>query len=67
MGITAKNGDLISLTIIDPNTIPERINRLENLVYGLVNIIIKTNNPGDTVTITLYFPKPMPAEADWRT
>ena len=53
-------GDLVYLEAIDPSTISDTTNRPENLVYGLIEMKIKTNTTGGTVAVTFYLPMPVP-------
>jgi hypothetical protein len=55
-------GDLVYLEAIDPSTISDTTNRPENLVYGLIEIKIKSNTIGGTVKVTFYLPMPAPDE-----
>jgi hypothetical protein len=66
MGIKIDSDDhLISLTPIDPNTITETTNRSETFMYGLVDLGIKVNDPGDTAIITIHLPGPAPEGYRW--
>ena len=58
-------GNITSLSAIDPDTIEDTTNRPENLIYGLIDMQIKADNVGGTVTLTYYLPSPAPDEYYW--
>ena len=58
-------GNLVSLKIIDPQTIADTKNRPDDLIYGLLDMTIKTDTVGGTVTLTVYLPNPAPDYYTW--
>ena len=64
MGMSTNNGTVTSVTPVDPAT-ANNINKPTNMVYGLVDMQIKVNKPGDTAVVTFYLPSPAPAGYKW--
>jgi hypothetical protein len=58
-------GNCVSLSAIDPSTITDTTNRPEDLIYGLINIQIKTSTVGGTAAVTIYLPDPAPYGYEW--
>jgi PKD repeat protein len=58
-------GNCVSLSAVDPSTITNTTNKPENLIYGLINMVIKTDTVGGTVKLTFYLPTPAPDEYKW--
>lgn len=58
-------GNCVSLSAIDPSTIADTTNRPENLIYGLIDMQIRTDTVGGTVTLTFYLPSPAPDGYKW--
>ena len=58
-------GNLTKLNCIDPDTITDTTNKPRNLIYGLVDLEIKVDTPGDTATVTLYLPQSAPEGYKW--
>lgn len=58
-------GNYISLYPIEPSTIPNTPDKPENLIYGLIDMKIKTDTPGGTVAVTFYLPTPAPDGYVW--
>ncbi len=65
MGMRATGGALTSITTIDPGTLPGSTNKPTNMVYGLVDVQINVNNPGDAATVTVFLPSPAPQGYRW--
>jgi hypothetical protein len=67
MGIaTDENSSLVYLRAVDPAEIAETRNRPTNLDWsGLVEFVVKVQNPGDTATVTIYLQEPAPEGYDW--
>jgi len=60
-----KGGGLTSLYSRDPNIISDTKNRPDNLIYGLIDMEIKVNNPGDTAIAIIHLPDAVPDEYRW--
>ena len=58
-------GNCVSLSAVDPSTITNTTNKSENLIYGLINMEIKTDTVGGTVKLTFYLPTPAPDGYKW--
>lgn len=65
LGIRAANGALTSLIPLDTSTLTNNSNKPSNIIYGLVDLQVKVANPGDTATVTVFFPTPVPAGYKW--
>lgn len=60
-----RGGSLTKIYGINPDTIDTTANRPQSLKYGLVDLEIKVDAPGDSATVTLYLPAPAPEEYRW--
>jgi hypothetical protein len=58
-------GNCASLSAIDPSTIADTTNGPEDLIYGLIDIQIKTHTVGGTAFLTIYLPDPAPYGYKW--
>ena len=58
-------GSLIKLELIDPETLPNPSDTPEDLVYGLLDLQIKTDVPGGTATVIIHLANPAPDEYKW--
>ncbi|NIQ37675.1 MAG: hypothetical protein GTN81_03695 [Proteobacteria bacterium] len=66
MGLRVESGgNIVSLTAIDPSTIPEARNRPKRMIYGMVDMKIKSDTVGGTAHVTLYFPTAVPQGYKW--
>jgi len=65
IGVTVDNGSIVQLNFIDQSTIDDMVNKPDDLIYGLINIKIKVNNPGDTAFATFYLPEAAPPGYNW--
>jgi lysophospholipase L1-like esterase len=55
IGIKVESGgDYVSITAVDPATIPDSSDKPENLPCGLFDLLIKTDAVGGTVKVTFY-------------
>lgn len=50
---------------IDPGTIEDVIGKPDNLIFGLFDIEVAVDNPGDPATVTINLPEPAPAGYVW--
>jgi hypothetical protein len=65
-GVKEDNGGSFTrLAAIDPTTIPESLDKPENLILGLVDMEVKVNTPGATTTVTIYLTEPAPEGYTW--
>jgi K319L-like, PKD domain len=58
-------GSLTMIDTIDPDTIDDTTGKPQDLIYGLVDLEIAVDTPGDTATVTLYLPEPAPEGYTW--
>ena len=58
-------GNITSLNIVDPDTMADTTNMPNNLIYGLIDLRIKTDTPGETVKVTVYLSEPVPDDYFW--
>ncbi|MFC1867818.1 CFI-box-CTERM domain-containing protein [Thermodesulfobacteriota bacterium] len=66
VGITVDTGGAYtSLSAVDPVTLPDEPDMPEDLMYGLLDLKIKVNNPGDTATVTIHLSEPAPDGYSW--
>ncbi len=65
MGLKILNGNIISLSLINPATVYESLNRPQNFIYGMTDIEIKVNLPGATASIIFYLPESAPEGYKW--
>jgi hypothetical protein len=66
LGISlGSSGSLTRLKAVDPDTVSDAVDKPVNLIYGLVDIEIKVDIPGDTATVTLSLPEPAPSGYTW--
>ena len=59
------NGDLISLNTLEPSFITQNSNTPINMIYGLIDMKIKSKEKSGTVQVNIQFPKPIPKEYKW--
>lgn len=64
MGMSTINGTVTSISPVDPATTSDT-NKPFDLMYGLVDMQFKVNNPGDTAIVTVFLPAPAPAGYKW--
>ncbi|MBW2003246.1 MAG: hypothetical protein JRI72_01335, partial [Deltaproteobacteria bacterium] len=58
-------GNCVSLSAVDPSTITNITNKPENLIYGLINMQIRTDTVSGTVKLIFYLPTPAPDGYKW--
>lgn len=58
-------GRLTELEPMDPNTLPNPSAMPEDLIYGLLDLQVKTDVPGGTATIVIYLSNPAPDGYKW--
>ncbi len=63
--LTASGGSLVAITVIDPASITENAGRPDGFFGALFDIRAVVPNPGDTVTVSIEFDAPLPANATW--
>jgi hypothetical protein len=65
-GVKENNGGSFTrLEILDPAAMPATAGMPQNMLFGLIDMEIKVASPGDTTTVTIYLPAPVPAEHTW--
>jgi hypothetical protein len=57
--------DLVSITAVDPATIPESSDKPDNLPYGLFDLLIKADTVGGTAKVTFYLEEPAGPNDKW--
>lgn len=66
MGIKVTgNGSLVTLESIDPAEITDTRKRPKALPYGLIDMAVKVDEPGQTVTVTVYPKSPTSPQNKW--
>ncbi len=63
--IVESGGSLIRFETRDPDDIADTPDKPENLIYGLIDIEIAVDNPGDTAYVTVQLPEPAPEGYGW--
>jgi hypothetical protein len=58
-------GHLVDLCAVDPSTIPISSYEPEDLVYGLIYVLIKTDTLGGEARVTFYLPTPAEDDYKW--
>jgi hypothetical protein len=65
-GVKENNGGSFTrLEAIDPAAFPATAGKPQNMLFGLIDMEIKVASPGDTTTVTIYLPSPVPPEHVW--
>ena len=64
---TSNQADPVSLYAVDPDSdsIANRNGMPESLIYGLIDFKIKVDAPGDSATVTIFLPEPVPEAYKW--
>jgi hypothetical protein len=74
---TVNNGDKVgikgktnvikidTLLSVDPNTIIDKVDRPENLPFGLLSFNLTVNNPGDVAEVMVYLSEPAKKGDKW--
>lgn len=65
MGITVSGGSLVRLLPVDPGAVSEVRNRPQVFRYGLFDLLVNLDSPGETASVTFYLPEPAPAGHEW--
>jgi hypothetical protein len=66
IGITEDTGGSITeLAAMDPATLPDPSGIPEDLMYGLLDLQIKTDVPGGTATVVIHLANPAPVGYKW--
>jgi len=65
VGSDENKGSIISLRTVDPNDITDKINRPDDLPYGLIDLSLRVYKPGERVDATVYLDSPAPPEYRW--
>ena len=58
-------GNCVSITAVDPATIPDSSDKPDNLPYGLFDLVIKTDAVGGTVKVKFYLESKAGANDKW--
>jgi len=53
--VSSSTEDIESIEVIDPDTIPDTLDRPADLIFGLFAYRLRVTNPGDTARIRIYF------------
>ena len=66
IGIKVESGgDFVSITAVDPATIPDSSDKPDNLPYGLFDLLIKADAVGGTAKVTFYLEAPAGNNDKW--
>ncbi len=65
MGIKSIIGDITRLNTINSDTITNKTDKPEKMIYGLVDLEIKVTNPGGTAKVIFYLPESAPDQHKW--
>jgi patatin-like phospholipase/acyl hydrolase len=66
VGIKAcTGGHITSLQTVSPDSISDSEGQPDNLIYGLIDMEITVDTPGDTVQVTVYLPEAAPDDSRW--
>ena len=66
IGITeGTGGSITQLAAMDPTTLPNPSEMPEDLMYGLLDLQIKTDFPGGTATVVIHLANPAPDGYNW--
>ncbi|MBN2539518.1 MAG: hypothetical protein JXB09_05665, partial [Deltaproteobacteria bacterium] len=66
MGVKAgTGGHITSLQAVSPDTIGDSEGQPDNLIYGLIDMEITIDTPGDTIEVTVYLPEAAPDDYRW--
>jgi PKD repeat protein len=57
--------DLVSVTAVDPDTIPDSSDKPDNLPYGLFDLLVKPDAVGGTAKVTFYLESPAGNDDKW--
>jgi hypothetical protein len=58
-------GNLTSIQSIDVNNINDTFDMPADLPYGLIEMLIKVDSPGQTVEVTVYLQEAVPEDYSW--
>ena len=65
MGVRVSAGHLISLHTLHPDTTTHVTGKPVAMPYGLTDLEILTDHPGDAVSVVFYLSEPVPANDKW--
>lgn len=65
LGIQVQGGDLVKLAPADFRPSPDNSGEPSSMPYGLLDMEIKTENPGDTAVVAIYLPASAPEGYRW--
>ena len=58
-------GSITSISPMNPASLPAAGEMPEDMIFGLLDMQVKPDTPGATVTITIFLPQPAPAGYKW--
>jgi len=65
-GVKENNGGTFTrLETLDPAAMPAGAGMPQDMFFGLIDMEIKVASPGDTTSVTIYLPVPVPPEYTW--
>ena len=66
VGIIVKSGgNIVSFMTASPQSVPDTTNMPDDLIYGLIDMQLKPDAVGGTVTVTIYLENPAPDGYVW--
>jgi hypothetical protein len=66
IGVTeGSGGSITELAAMDPTTLPDPSGMPEDLMYGLLDLKVKTDVPGGTATVVIHLANPVPDGYKW--
>jgi len=58
-------GSITRISPMNPSNLPAAERMPEDLIFGLLDMQVKADTPGATVTVTIFLPQPAPAGYKW--
>jgi hypothetical protein len=58
-------GSITSISHMDPSSLPAVEKMPQDMIFGLLDLQIKPDTPGATVTVTIFLPQPAPEGYKW--
>jgi hypothetical protein len=62
---TEPGGNLVSLTTMDPESLADTTDMPDDLIYGLIDMVLKPDHVGGTVKVKVYLDEPAPEGYRW--
>ncbi len=62
---TESGGNIVSFLVMNPSSVSNTVNMPDDMIYGLIDMRLKTDVPGGTMKVTVYLDTPAPAGYKW--